>query len=74
MYCRNCYAKLDPAEVIHRCPICNRAFDPATSRSYLSRPFPGIGSIISYIVATTVISLLAAFVIAMFQLAGASGH
>jgi hypothetical protein len=71
---RTCYAKLDPAAEYHNCPRCDRPFDPADSRSYLSRPFPGFWKIIIYIVATTVVSLFVAAIVAMFQAAGASGH
>jgi hypothetical protein len=74
MYCRKCYAKLDPEEEYTRCPRCALGFDPADKRTYLPRPFPGKGRMFVHIVTTTMICLVAAFIIACFQLAGASGH
>ena len=79
MYCRKCYAKLDqapfdPLTDFHNCPQCNRAFDPANKSTYLARPFPGIARIIRYVIATTIVSLIVAFIVSFFQLVGASGH
>ena len=74
MYCRKCYAKLDEAAEFPRCLRCAYAFNPADPKTYLTRPFPGTWRIIGYIVATTIVSILGAFVVAFFEMAGASGH
>ena len=74
MYCIKCYGKLDAAMESQRCPWCDTAFNPADSRTYLSRPFPGKWKVIRYIVLTTIVSIMGAFVVAFFQAAGASGH
>ncbi len=74
MYCRKCYAKLDDFVAMHQCPQCLRYFDPADSRSYLARPFPSVDKIVVYVAVTSLISVGVAFVVASFQLAGASGH
>jgi len=72
MYCRHCYAKLD-AE-FHHCPRCGYGFDAADPSSCLARPFPDKWRIIKYIFFTTIISVVAAFIVSTFQMAGASGH
>jgi hypothetical protein len=74
MYCRKCYAKLDPSEEFHRCPRCDRGFDPSDKSTYLPRPFPGKWRIVWYVITTTIISFVVAYIVACFQLAGASGH
>jgi hypothetical protein len=74
MYCRNCYVRLDPAAPDRRCPRCNRGFDPDNPATYLRRPFPDKGKIIRYLVITSIITLLVAFVVSFFQMAVASGH
>jgi hypothetical protein len=74
MYCRKCYAELDTERELHRCVKCGRAFDPADARSYLTRPFPSVPKMILFILATTIISIMGAYVVALFQEAGASGH
>jgi len=74
MYCRKCYGKLVPEEDMGRCPNCDYAFDPEDRLSYLKHPFPDSRRIIWHIIATTIVCFIAAFIIANFQLAGASGH
>ena len=73
MYCRKCYTKLDGAD-FNRCPRCARTFDPADRRTHLARRFPDKLRIIWHITATTFVCLIAAYVVALFQMAGASGH
>jgi hypothetical protein len=68
MYCRKCYTKLDPTAEFPRCPRCGRGFDPADPGSYLSIPLPGRWSIILYVLVTTIISIAAAFFVALFQM------
>ena len=72
MFCRRCYARLDASEFV--CRRCGRRFDPLDERRYLKRAFPGVGGIVGYVVLTTVVSLVVAFVVSFFQLAAASGH
>jgi len=74
VYCRKCYAKLDGATHIRACPQCLHGFDPADARTYLVRGFPSAWRIVGYVVATTVISIGGAFVVALFQMGIASGH
>ena len=74
MFCRKCYGELVPEEDMGRCPNCNRAFDPADSHSYLKYRFPDSRRVFWHVVATTIVCLIAAFIIAQFQLAAASGH
>ncbi len=72
MYCRKCYVKLDPADPC--CRRCYRVFNPADPSTYLTRPFPGVWKVIGYVLLTTVISIVAAFVVSFFQMAAMSGH
>jgi hypothetical protein len=74
MYCKKCYAALDPSAQVYCCWNCEFPFDPANRRTYLARPFPSTGRVIWYIVLTSVLSVAGAFVVAFFQAAGASGH
>jgi hypothetical protein len=74
MYCKKCYGKLDLSLLLHACPWCDRAFDPADESTYRPRPFPSIGRIAGYVLATTIFSLLVGCVVALFQMAGTSGH
>lgn len=74
MYCRKCYAKLDADNPFHRCGRCDLAFDPGNPSSYLQRPFPSRSRILVHILLTTLIGGAAAFVVATFQMAAASGH
>jgi hypothetical protein len=77
MYCRKCYAKLDPATQDYCCPQCGRGFAPADPKTWLVRPFPGKWKLVFQILATTIIGLLAAGVVALFQMSSgamASGH
>jgi hypothetical protein len=76
MYCRKCYAKLDPNEVC-LCPRCGRKFDPARRRTYLDRPFPGKWAIVWYVIMTTAVSFFVAVAVALFQITrigGPGGH
>jgi hypothetical protein len=74
MYCRKCYTKLDPDEQFPRCSKCDASYNPGDPSTYLPRPFPGKRRIIWYIIQTSIISLVAAFVVSFFQMANASGH
>ena len=75
MYCRKCYGKLDGnSAAVRLCPHCGRPFDPANPRTYLARPFPDARKAIGYVVVTSIISLVFAYIVACFQMAGASGH
>ena len=56
------------------CPWCDRPFNPAEPSSYLPRPFPDKWRIAGYVLLTTIISIAVAFVVAFFQMVGASGH
>jgi len=56
------------------CPKCNAIYKPGDPSTYLPRPFPGKRRIIWYIIQTSIISLMAAYVVACFQMARASGH
>ena len=44
------------------------------ARTYLLRPFPDAWQAIMYIIATTIISVVVAFIVATFQLVRSSGH
>ena len=44
------------------------------ARTYLLRPFPDAWQAIMYIIATTIISVVVAFIVATFQLVRPSGH
>jgi hypothetical protein len=60
-----------------RYPRCGRGFDPADQSSYLAVPLPGKWRIFWYVVASTIISIGAAFFVALFQMRIAgppSGH
>jgi len=76
MYCRKCYANLKQTAEFNRCGRCGRAFDPGNPKTYLSRPFPGNWKIARQILWTTIIGVMAAYVVATFQMAslGAGGH
>ena len=65
MYCEKCFSKLDPSAETQCCPRCGRGFDPADPKTYLPRPFPDKWMIITYVAATTIISLAAAFLVAL---------
>ena len=73
-FCSKCYASLAEAVGERRCLNCGRAFDPDNPATFLPRPFPGVGRIIVHLIVTTVIGVMAAYVVAFFQLASASGH
>jgi hypothetical protein len=73
-FCSNCYASLAEAAGAGRCLNCGRAFDPDDPTTFLRRPFPGLGRIIAHLIVTTLVGVMAAYVVAFFQLAGASGH
>ncbi|HUB25348.1 MAG TPA: hypothetical protein VL992_07950 [Tepidisphaeraceae bacterium] len=74
MYCRKCFARLDENAELGKCPTCGKRFDPDRPGTYLSRPFPDAGKAIRYLIITSIISLVFAFIVATFQMAGASGH
>ena len=73
MYCRNCYADLRAASG-PECPKCGRAFDAANPRTFLARPFPGPLKVVLQVVGTTLLAVLAAYVVAFHQMARSSGH
>jgi len=72
MYCRKCYTKLAPDFTI--CPRCGLVFDADNPVTYLARPFPDKWRIAKYVFITSIISIVAAFVVSTFQMAAASGH
>lgn len=72
MYCKKCYGKLDAADSV--CAQCGTAFSPSHPETYLRRPFPSAMRIVFHVIATTIVGIVAGFVIAFHQMAGASGH
>ena len=56
------------------CPRCGRAFDRNNTWTYRVRPFPTKWQIIWRVAVTTMFGISVAWVVAMFQAAGASGH
>jgi hypothetical protein len=50
MFCRRCYARLDPTNPFAHCQRCKRPFDPADRQTYLLRPFPPAIRIIGYVI------------------------
>jgi hypothetical protein len=74
MYCRNCYTNLAEAADTGLCPKCHRKFELGNAKTFLLRPFPSKSKIIVHVLLTTIVGILAAFVVAFFQLVGASGH
>ena len=72
MYCRRCYAALAGCE--SRCGNCGRRFDPDKPQTFLNRPFPRPGMIITQIIGTTIVGIIFAYVVAFFQMARTSGH
>jgi hypothetical protein len=74
LYCGRCYTRLDSTERVRHCPKCGRGADSSDPRTYLTRPFPGPLRIVKYAVITTIISVIAAFVAALFQMSQLSGH
>lgn len=74
MFCKKCYARLDGDELASRCPRCHRAYDKSDPRTYLPRPFPSRGKIVAHVAITSIICILAAFVVSFFQMVGTSGH
>jgi len=74
MYCRKCYAPLDRADEVYLCPKCGRPFEPTNPRTYLPRPFPSKSKIFIQVIGTTIVAFLIASVVALFQIAGTSGH
>ena len=73
MYCRECFTDLRGVTDV-KCPQCGKSFDPAKPRTYFAQPFPSKGAIVLQVVATTVVAVVFAFVIAFFQLTRSSGH
>lgn len=74
MYCRKCYASLQSQGESGQCGRCLRLFDPAKPRTYLRYPFPSVSKIVIQVVLTALLGIGAAYVVAMGQLAAASGH
>ena len=73
MFCRKCYGDLRDA-VEGKCSKCARKFDSADPKSYLQRPFPTAGMIFVQIIATTIVGIVCAMVVATFQAVRSSGH
>ena len=73
MFCRKCYSSLDDS-VMNRCPKCGRQFDPAKPGTELPRPFPSKSTIAAHVIATTLLAIVGAFVVATHQMARTSGH
>ena len=73
MFCRTCYGDLISV-MTGECPWCGRAFDPADKQTYLEKPFPKPLRIMWQLLATTVLGIFAAYVVAFHQVAQTSGH
>ncbi len=73
MYCRRCYAPLAVADA-PRCRNCGREFDEQNANTFLRQPFPGREKIIVHIACTTILGIVAAFMVAFQQMARTSGH
>jgi hypothetical protein len=73
MFCKRCYVDLR-AVTKSTCPACKRAFDPTNPKTYLRRPFPPALRIAAHVIATTLVALGCAYVVAFFQMARTSGH
>jgi hypothetical protein len=73
MYCRRCYAPVSPDDA-PKCRKCGREFDPEDAKTFLRRPFPSGLRIARQIIFTTMVGVLAAFVVASHQMARTSGH
>ncbi len=71
MFCRRCYAELPSSLVGGTCPACGANY---AERSSLRRPFPPVGNIVATLVGTTLVGLVAAAVVAIFQSAPFDGH
>lgn len=58
------------------CRKCGKKFYYDKPESYLVRPFPSTGRIVSMLIATTIFGIFVAGVVAMFQMPGmrAGGH
>ena len=74
MYCKKCYTHLAHAPDSAHCPKCGRTFNATDPKTFLPRPFPSTRKILIHLLATTIVGILAAFVVAFFQMVGASGH
>ena len=73
-FCRKCYAALAVSVPVGTCPACGRAFDLGVPRTFLRRPFPTVVHVVRRLVLTTLLGIAAAYVVAMFQAGGNSGH
>ena len=69
MYCKKCYTNLENSFEMSRCPKCRRFFDANNPATFFARPFPDRSRIIFRIVATTILGIIAAFIVAAFQMA-----
>jgi predicted amidophosphoribosyltransferase len=72
MYCNRCYAKLDPDD--SSCPQCGAPFAASNPSSYSRKPFPSVPLIVFHVIGTTIVGVVAGFVIAFHQMAAMSGH
>jgi hypothetical protein len=74
MYCQRCYADLRSAPEPW-CPTCGLGFDPGDPKTFRPRPFPGKRRIILHLIATTLVGVAVAGIVALFQTAVLpSGH
>ena len=73
MFCRKCYTELNEA-ADGKCPKCALAFDSTNPKTFLNRPFPPAAMIILQIILTTILGILCAFVVTVFQAVRSSGH
>lgn len=73
MFCRKCYFDLEEIDG-GKCPNCNCTFDVSNPKTFLSRPFPTSMMIITQIILTTILGILCAFIVTVFQAVRSSGH
>ena len=72
-YCRRCYASLANA-AYDRCAKCSLPFDEEDPKTYLTRPFPPVRSIVVNVVTATIVGVGVAVIVAFHQLTASSGH
>jgi hypothetical protein len=73
MYCQRCYQDLQGAPD-QRCSRCGFGFDPQDPKTFLDRPFPPPRTVVFYVVLTTILGVVVAFIVAFHQAVQASGH
>ena len=72
MYCKRCYAPLDPESRL--CDHCGRKFDPRIAGTFLERPFPRMRTLIIQIIGTTLVGIGVAWFVAMQQMSSQVGQ